>query len=91
VFAHFLFALDLEESRSWIIQATGFAAAGLVLFVGRFLTRRSPAPQPALNKLLEVPSGNTPVGELVRQWRQSDPHSRPLPAEIAFKVEDTWR
>ncbi len=89
--AHFLFALELSELQYWWALAAGIATAGLVLMVGRFLTNgRRARPGPPLGKPI-MPQLGTRVGDPARQWRPAEPHSRNVPSDITYKVEETWK
>jgi hypothetical protein len=88
VFAQILFAFDFTPA--WAVQAAGFATAGLVLMVGRFLTtrrKRRPAPPPRK----PTPQSATPAGDGFTKWRPLPPPLNGLPSEVTCKVEETWK
>jgi len=86
MFAQLLLAIDFSEHRMWAVQAAGFATAGLVLMLGRFLTR---------SRLMRKHGGMPRLHAAGDTARIPEPYSKPhayrLPSDLAFKVEETWR
>jgi hypothetical protein len=65
-------------------MVTGLAATLLVLFTGYVLTSsqgRSSTPPTSQT----LPTGNR------KQWRSSVPHAGPLPTDLEYQVELTWK
>jgi hypothetical protein len=91
VLAHLLFALELSDFDNWWALAAGIATAGLVVMAGRFLTR---APQAESVAPLVKPTPaqlNIRAGDGPTQWRPAEPHSRTIPTDVTYKVEETMK
>jgi hypothetical protein len=86
MFAHLLATIDISANRIWAVQAAGFATAGLVLMIGRFINN--------WQRKRALASQSRPPSTIYRV-KLPEPHAKPigyhLPTDLSFKVEDAWR
>jgi hypothetical protein len=78
-----MFSQSLEWAQ-WAGPVTGIAATLLVLFTGYVLMngqRRRSAP----------PASRTAPTRSRKQWRSSVPHTGPLPTDLEYQIELTWK
>ncbi len=78
--------LAISEHRIWVVQAVGFATAGIVLMMGRFVTAYRQ------KRSARDPQATRTANDLARrpEW-QPKPHTYHLPTDLHFKVEEAWR
>jgi hypothetical protein len=76
--------LAIEDYRIWAIQATGFAVAGLVLMIGRFMTAASQRRSATPLRAKTPPATSNPP----RPQNSNRPGVHP---EITFRVEDAMK